>query len=383
MEYKTYKPSGKAPVGGVLFFLIAGILFTFTAEIFYVNLMGFVTNIFLRILVIGTYLLSVCLVLLFLVRAARIRRPGLVRGMILAVMLLSWYFGRGIYVNLIQDIWNRGSAEVMANREPLSSLINIWISLFFSPGVVFSALGKILPYGIVSVNGMMIAAIPLLLFWIFELALKLLIPYFVVSYFSMKPYDEKRKMWLTRKEERIVSYVENYRDIRSEMRKGDCTHMLEALDKIQPYKLKGQESYAILEFYKHGNTVGPFVSLTNVKATQSGPRKINHRSIVLCRLLEIGSENAKSLYIRMTDKSLGKDAAGSIKMSERLSRASQTFGSEMRGRRSNVPEYYVPTQTEKFAAGTFNKGATTIHVPRVTPEMERKFIEQSRTDKKS
>ena len=396
MAYQTYRPSGKVPFFGLLLFIVCGLAGCFLIEAGYVYLMRIFGNLLLRVLVIAANLILHGLWLIWLSRVGRIRRPKLVRLLSIVILLIAFYFGRCVYVNLIQEIWDKGFAEVFAHGISGGHLLMQWVRLFLNPGVVFAALVRILPYGVASINGIMINSIPLLLLWIIELGMKILIPYYIVAYYTSRPYDEEWKVWLEKKEEWHVPYVDRYREIRADMRKGDSGKLLDAMDDLTAYQVKGQESYAIIGFYKHGDKVGPYVSLSNVKAVQSGPRKLDHRTITLCRLLDVGAEKADKLYQQIvesyktqkeSDRKEGKKTER--KIGDRLNqagfeigRASMNMQTELRQQSRKPEDPYEMSPTEKIDTAAIKKTEEiTVHVPRVTPEMEQQYLERNRTKK--
>ena len=394
MAYQTYRPSKKVPIAGLLLFIIGGLLGCFLIEASYVYLMRILGNLFLRVLVIALSLTLHGLWLLWLSRACRIRHPKLVRIISIIILAATLYFGRCVYVNLVQEIWEKGMAEMWSQGVAIGRLAFTWVRLFFRPDKVFAALVRILPYGVASINGVMINSIPLLLLWIVEWALKILIPYYIIAYFISRPYDETKKVWLEKKEEWHVPYVERYREIRADMRKGDPAKLLDAMGDLEAYLVRGQESYAILTFYKHRSHIGPYVSLSNVKAVQSGPRKLDHRTITLCRMLDIGEEEAEKLYHRITEsyaklkaenKKEGKKS--DRKISDRLNqagfeigRASLNMQTELRAQNHKAPDPYEMSPTEKIDTAAIKQSEEiTVHVPRVTPEMEQEYLKRNRS----
>ena len=200
MAYQTYRPSKTVPIAGLLLFIIGGLLGCFLIEASYVYLMRILGNLFLRVLVIALSLTLHGLWLLWLSRACRIRHPKLVRIISIIILAATLYFGRCVYVNLVQEIWEKGMAEMWSQGVAVGRLAFTWVRLFFRPDKVFAALVRILPYGVASINGVMINSIPLLLLWIVEWALKILIPYYIIAYFISRPYDETKKVcWKRRK----------------------------------------------------------------------------------------------------------------------------------------------------------------------------------------
>ena len=110
-----------------------------------------------------------------------------------------------------------------------------------------------------------------------------------------------------------------------------------------------------------------------MKAIQSGPKKLTHKNITLCRLCEIGSEEAKELYEKLLKE---REAAGD-KPSGLFGNLTSTTG------RSQVKLSAKPTtdqadayyqETEEDLPEDAYTDEVTVHVPKVTPEMEKEYL---------
>ena len=390
MLHKNYKPSGKVTFWGILLFVLLGLAGCCLIESAYVILMGFVSNVFLRLVIVAFCVILSGWWIVALGRIGKLRRPKLIRIMALIILIISFYMSRCVYVDLVQSFWSDGSQEVLGRLTKLQIPVMNWLKLFIAPQQVFSAILHILPYGVFSINGWIVNGIPLIILWILECALLILVPYYLTAYYCGRPYDEDLHIWLPKREEWKVTYVTNYREIRTQMRKGNCAALLDALDDVKGYVMKGQESYAVLEFYSRGKFVGPYISLTNIKAVQSGPRKLDHRMVRLCRMFDIGTDEAKRLYDRVMESyeaaKRSRDQSDQQKMGDKISmaqfdlnRASVNVASEIRHQGKESDEQYVVRPTETFLPlDTGNLEDVSIHVPRVTPEMEQAYIDRKK-----
>ena len=250
MRYKAYRPSGITPISGVILLLIGCFLGAFLAQTVYVYLLGFVSNLLLRFLVVAGVVALICYICAKLTEVCKVRSRRVVRIVVFVALLLAFYAGRCVYVDLVNEMWTRGANEVLQNRPSVFQLLGRWGKLFISPGAVFSSLVKILPSGVTSVNGRMIAGVPLLLIWLIELMLLVAVPLYAASYISEFPYDESAGKWLTKREEWPVVYVENYREVRSQLKAKNDEPLLSAIQQLEYYHREGQESYAVLELYR-------------------------------------------------------------------------------------------------------------------------------------
>lgn len=377
MRYKAYRPSGITPPGGVVLLILGGFLGPFIVQAVYVYLLAFLSNLLLRFLVVLAVVLLISYLMAKLTVFSKIRNRRVVRICAVISLILAFYASRCVYVDLVNEMWKRGVSEVMQNQPAFGQLILRWLKLFISPGAVFSSLYKILPSGVTSVNGRMISGVPLLLIWLIEVMLLVVIPAYAASYVSAYPYDEAAGLWLTKREEWPVVYVDNYREVRSQLKAKNDEPLLSAIQQLEYYQREGDESYAVLEFYRRKGYTGPYVSLTNVKAIQSGPKKLTHKNIILCRLCEIGTEEADELY-RKLQKSKEEMGVSSVSVNGWL--ADLAFKSGRGGKRKierKLPDPHASEEREEIEEDLQTEAYSeevTVHVPKVTPEMEQEYL---------
>lgn len=397
MTTQSYKASGKYTFGGVLLFLVGGLIGSFILGAGYIYLLGLVSNMVLRSLVVAGYILAVSGWLILLVRKGKTRNTRVVLLMASIVLLLSYYNSWVVYINFVQDTWQKGANEVWSYHFQFPLLLERWWDLFTNPGAVGSAIVQILPVGFVSVNFVIIKGIPLLIIWIVEFILLIPIPLYYVVYRAGRPYDEKAGVWLPTQEEWTVGYVDEYREIRNAIRRREIEPLKIALEDMGFYQLQGQESYAIIEFYRKGSYIGPYITITNVKAVQAGPRKLDHRAIVVVKMIDIGTEMAKELYDRIKEgyeisektkprvKLSGRQALEDkvSSMSFNLSRKTKNVTSEVRNstkskRRRHNQRAAEPIEKNNSEDAPASIEEITVHVPRVTPEMEKEYLKRKK-----
>lgn len=401
LRYPSYHESGRCSVLSAVLFVSVSFVGVFLVQVLYIYLMGFVSPLILRLLILAAALWAQILILSGLAKSFRIRNIRAVRILSLIVLLICFYAGRCVYVNLVSEMWSRGSNDILEHPTSVSVLLRNWGILFLHPQTVFSSLAQILPYGTSSVNGSMVTGVLLLILWILEFLLFAVFPISFVVYRCSCPYDEDSHQWLSRHEQWRVEYVENYREIRLQLRQNNYEPLVSAVQDLHYYQLKGQESYAIVDFYCHKGKAGPFVSLTNVKAVQSGPRRIRHRAIILCRMLDIGDEAAAELYERLRKEkreSLQKAGGESLSFADKVSsffflmgRRRRNISVSMRnsrGKRPHRSNAAVPQETSQEAVSFEEQteysdlsslnDEITIHVPHVTKEMEEEYQKKSK-----
>lgn len=401
MTSRSYKASGKYTLGGALVMLVGGLLGGFVLGAAYIYLLGIVSNMLLRCLVVVGFVIAISGWLVFLVRAAKIRNTRIVLLISIIVLLLTYYSSWVFYIHLVFDSWKKGLSEVWAYHFQFPMLLKRWGELFINPAEVVESAAEILPFGFVSINGRQLKDIPLLVTWVVEFLVLFFGPLYQVMYRAGCPFEEEKQIWLPVKEEWTIGYIDHYREIRNALRNQDTAPLEQALQTIDYYQLQGQESYAIMEFYRKGSYIGPYVTITNVKAVQAGPRKLVHRAIIVVKKLDIGSELAGEIYSRIEKEykikqkdrpkfKIRSKQAWEDKMSSfsfNLSRKTQNITSELKSntkagkskkhRRSRRADL---TDTQKFNSEELPASVEeiTVHVPRVTPEMEKEYIKRTK-----
>ena len=401
MTNRSYKASGKYTFASVLMLLIGGLLGGFVLGAVYIYLLGIVANMLLRCLIVVGFVVLMSSWLVLLVRITKIRNTRIVLLMSSIILLLTWYSSWIFYILLVFDSWQKGLSEVWDYHLQFPLLIQRWGELFIDPQLVLKSMTEILPFGFVAINGEQLKDIPLLITWVVEFVILFFGPLYQVVYRAGCLFDEEKQVWLPIKEEWTINYIDEYREVRNGLRRKDFAPLENVLKKICYYQLQGQESYAIMEFYRKGSYIGPYVTITNVKAVQAGPRKLVHRAITVVKKLDIGSEMATEIYERinmeykLNEKNKPKFKIGSRQawedkvssLSFNLSRKTKNITSELKtntkldksmkhknGRRDEL------TDTQRFNMEEVPSSIEeiTVHVPRVTPEMEKEYLNRNK-----
>lgn len=401
MTSRSYKASGKYTFGGVLLLLLGGLLGGFGLGAAYIYLLGIVANMLLRCLVVVGFVAIMSGWMVFLVRTAKIRNTRVVLLISSIVLLLTWYSSWVFYILLVFDSWQRGLSEVWSYHFQFPLLLKRWAELFIDPKMVVESMAEILPFGFVAINGQQLKDIPLLITWVIEFAILFFGPLYQVIYRAGCLFDEEKQIWLPVKEEWTIKYVDEYREIRNGLRRRDTIPLENALKEISFYQIQGQESYAIMEFYRKGSYIGPYVTITNVKAVQAGPRKLAHRAITVIKKLDIGAELAAEIYdridrgykmneknrpkFRISSKQAWEDKMSSVSFN--LSRKTKNITSELKSntkarksyKHKNVGREEL-TDTQRFNTEEVPASLEeiTVHVPRVTPEMEKEYLDRKK-----
>ena len=401
MTNRSYKASGKYTLGGALLLLVGGLFGGFVLGAAYIYLLGIVANMLLRCLVVVGFVVLMSCWLVCLVRIAKIRNTRIVLIFSSIILLLTWYSSWIFYILLVFDSWQKGLSEVWEYHLQFPLLLQRWGSLFIDPRLVIESMAEILPFGFVAINGEQLKDIPLLITWVVEFAILFFVPLYQVVYRAGFLFDEEKQTWLPIKEEWTINYVEEYREVRNGLRRKDTLPLENALKDISYYQIQGQESYAIMEFYRKGSYIGPYITITNVKAVQAGPRKLVHRAITVVKKLDIGTQLASELYKRVNaEYRLSEKNRPKFKISSRqawedkmssfsfnLSRKTKNITSELKTSTKLDKTYkhkngktYELSDTQRFNTEEIPTSIEeiTVHVPRVTPEMEKEYLNRNK-----
>ena len=150
---QSYKASGQYTAGNVAIFLAGGLGIGFLLGAAYIYLLGLISNMLLRSLVVVGYVFSISGSLIWLVRKTKIRNTRIVLLVTVLILFISYYSSWVFFVNLVQDSWQKGATEVWAYHLQFPLLLERWWELFVSPVALFSAIVDILPYGSLIING--------------------------------------------------------------------------------------------------------------------------------------------------------------------------------------------------------------------------------------
>ncbi len=390
MSMTRYAPSGKFSTVGLIGMIFGGLLGAFIFGTVYIYLMNYFSNMVLRLIIIGGLIAGMSQWMIFLMRIGKIRRPMLAMGVTALSLLFLLYSKWVVYVNMVQEIW-RSTDKVWYANLAMPGFFQTWWDTFVHPMDLWKAVVEINLRGFLLVNGRLMTGVPLAILWILETLLLLVIPLYRVALNAKKPYVESKGCWLTEEEEIIITYVQDYRTMRRALLKQDYS----GLSSLDYHVLEGQESHGILTFYRRKGYTGPYITLDNVKAIQTGPKKIRHRFVPVVRLVDIGEETAAELYARLRARKLeaeSKDgekpaSTGEGGWKRRFAELHFNLRQWLSGLRADIrtvtagksgPE--AEDEGEK-CEDVYEDGEkvvsieeVTIHVPNITPEMEKEYI---------
>ena len=390
MSMTRYAPSGKFSAVGLIGMIFGGLLGAFIFGTVYIYLMNYFSNMVLRLIIIGGLIAGMSQWMIFLMRIGKIRRPVLAVGITALSLLFLLYSKWAVYVNMVQEIWKSTDKVWYANLA-MPGFFETWWNTVTHPMDLWKAMVEINLRGFLLVNGRLMTGVPLAILWILETLLLLVIPLYRVALNARKPYVEGKGCWLTEEEEIVITYVQDYRTMRRALLKQEYS----GLSALDYHVLEGQESHGVLTFYRRRDYTGPYITLANVKAIQAGPKKIRHRFVPIVRLVDIGEETAAELYARlharmMEEESKDKEKAtltgkGSwkrwfIETRFNLRQWVSSLLADIRTVAAVKPEPEAEDGQGK-SEDVYEDGEkavsieeVTIHVPNITPEIEKEYI---------
>ena len=378
MSMTRYAPSGKFSAVGLIGMIFGGLLGAFIFGTVYIYLMNYFSNMVLRLIIIGGLIAGMSQWMIFLMRIGKIRRPVLAVGITALSLLFLLYSKWAVYVNMVQEIWKSTDKVWYANLA-MPGFFETWWNTVTHPMDLWKAMVEINLRGFLLVNGRLMTGVPLAILWILETLLLLVIPLYRVALNARKPYVEGKGCWLTEEEEIVITYVQDYRTMRRALLKQEYS----GLSALDYHVLEGQESHGVLTFYRRRDYTGPYITLANVKAIQAGPKKIRHRFVPIVRLVDIGEETAAELYARLHARMMeeeSKDKEKATLTGFNLRQWVSSLLADIRTVAAVKPEPEAEDGQGK-SEDVYEDGEkavsieeVTIHVPNITPEMEKEYI---------
>ena len=355
----------------------------------YVYLLAFLGSAVLRLLTLAGILAGASAWMVLLLQWGQVRKEWQ-QLLFVGIELLILYYNKWVlYTNLVEDAWFIGMDRLWEYHFALPDYLFHWAERWLHPQVLIQMMGEILYRGFLSINGQVLKGGLLGAVWAAEAAVLLGLPLLLVRSRMKVPYDEKAHLWLNREEERVVTYVKDYRNIRRKMQEEGPEQLRLALPELQPCRPEGKESYGVLTFFRNGDHIGPYISLGNVRTVQTGPRRTQRQYVQLGEKTEIGREEARALYQRICSAAeegtlWSRLTDEARELWSRLVAMTAGVRSRLRGLRkektnatTGQPDSMKPMELEN-GEEVVNLEDITIFVPRITKEMEEEYRRKSK-----
>ncbi|MBF9220133.1 hypothetical protein [Hymenobacter ruricola] len=276
-----YQPSNKMPLGGVLLFLLGGVLAAAVLAFVYIYAVWYIPFVYINFFLCLGFGLVLGGALLLLARAGKLRSPagvGALAGLVgLAAVYLEW----SLYLTLLFNAETTGTGREADTSTSFSA--GIFADALTHPGAMWSAINQINATGTWSLKGATPTGLFLWLVWLVELVIILGGAYLMARSQATEPFSELTNEWAD--EETLahpIAFAQDVAQTRSALEAGQlhalAPHLAQsALDPFARLKLHRVASDPACQYLTLEN-VTPKVD-NKGKTTQSTATVVQHLAI--------------------------------------------------------------------------------------------------------
>ncbi|MBO2010699.1 hypothetical protein [Hymenobacter negativus] len=188
-----YKPSNKMPIGGVLLFLLVGVLASALLALVYIYAIWYIPFVYINVFICLGFGLVLGGVLMLLARAGKLRSPVGVGLLALLVGLVAVYLEWSVYLTLLFNAEATGTGRDADTSTSFSAAL--FADVFTHPGTMWEAIGKINETGTWSLKGATPSGVFLGIIWVIELLIILGGAYLLARSQADEPFSEVANEW--------------------------------------------------------------------------------------------------------------------------------------------------------------------------------------------
>jgi len=188
-----YKPSNKMPIGGVLLFLLGGVLTSAVLALVYIYAIWYIPFVYINFFLCVGFGLVLGGVLMMLARAGKLRSPIGVSMLALLVGLVAVYLEWSVYLTLLFNSETTGTGRDADTSTSFSAAL--FADVLMHPGAMWEAIGKINETGTWSLKGATPSGIFLGIIWVIELGIILGGAYLLARSQATEPFSEVANEW--------------------------------------------------------------------------------------------------------------------------------------------------------------------------------------------
>ncbi|UIR55547.1 hypothetical protein LZQ00_14905 [Sphingobacterium sp. SRCM116780] len=220
MEEIYYKSSGKAPIGGVLSAIIAGLSVSVVLAIVYIALQWFIPIVYFNFLITLGLAFAVFYVIDFLCKTGKVRNRSIALLFTLLCSLTAYYAQWCLFVSLMFN-----AEGTMGGDMWVKSSFNLDGFLYFlsHPLDTFAGIQELNEVGTFSLKKSVVSGWPLWILWTIEAAAIVGYPLFLA--FSGKtstPFSEKDNEWMNKRElEKPIAAVQDKESLLHQLKGND------------------------------------------------------------------------------------------------------------------------------------------------------------------
>lgn len=188
-----YQPSNKMPIGGVLLFLLGGVLAAAVLAFVYIYAIWYIPFVYINFFLCLGFGLVLGGILMLLARAGKLRSPKGVAVLAVLVGLAAIYLEWSVYLTLLFNSETTGTGRDADTSTSFSS--SLFGDVLTHPGAMWEAIGKINATGTWSLKGATPSGLFLWVIWLLELIIILGGAYFLARSQADEPFSEVTNEW--------------------------------------------------------------------------------------------------------------------------------------------------------------------------------------------
>ncbi|MBD2770323.1 hypothetical protein IC235_20745 [Hymenobacter sp. BT664] len=287
-----YQPSNRMPLGGVLLFLLGGVVTAAVLALVYIYAEWYIPFVYINVFFCLGFGLLLGAVLMILVRAGKLRSPRGVLILVLLVGLAAVYLEWGVYLTLLFNSETTGTGRDADTSTSFST--SLLASILTSPGQMWEAIEKINKTGTWSVKRTTPTGVFLWVVWSIEALIIVGGAYLLAYSQAEEPFSELANEWAD--EETLahpVGYLQDEASSRTALESGQF-HLLTphlATSKTEPF--------ARLKLYRAPNDATcQYLTLENVTTTLDSKGESSESTTTVVQYLAISTAIYEDLKAR-------------------------------------------------------------------------------------
>ena len=287
-----YQPSNKMPVGGVLLFLLGGVLAAAGLAFVYIYAIWYIPFVYINFFLCLGFGLVLGVILLLLAKAGKLRSPKGVGGLAVLVGLAAVYLEWSVYLTLLFNSETTGTGRDADTSTSFSG--GLFLDVLTHPGAMWNAIVKINATGTWTLKGTTPSGAFLWVVWLIELVIILGGAYLLASSQADEPFSETANEWA--EEETLahpIAYAHDSAATRVALETGQFQTLTPHLDQDE----LGQ--FARLTLHCAPNDPScQYLTLENVKKERDSKGKITEAKAIVVQHLGISPAARQDLKQR-------------------------------------------------------------------------------------
>ena len=276
-----YQPSNKMPLGGVLLFLLGGVLTATILAFVYIYAIWYIPFVYINFFISLGFGLVLGGILMMLAKAGKLRSPTGVGLLALLVGLVAIYLEWSVYLTLLFNSETTGTGRDADTSTSFNSAL--FLDVLTHPGAMWSAINKINATGTWSLKGATPSGFFLWVVWLIELIIIVGGAYWLARSQADEPFSELANEWAD--EETLphpIVFAQDVAQTRTSLETGQ-------FHALTPFLVQSEvDPFARLKLHRAPNDPNcQYLTLENVttkvddkgKATQSTDTVVQHLAI--------------------------------------------------------------------------------------------------------